>query len=257
MRSFVLAAGAMALCSAAHAADLYGVASYSQFGTQSLYRIDPITGAASLVGNTGIRQINGLAFDSSTATMYALTTDSKLYRINLLNGASNLIASRADTLPEGDIAFGPDGDFIATRGFELGSLNRSTAGFSPIGGMGAAANDVSGLAFDGSGALFGYAKNGTLEDTLLSINPDTGSASVIGPTGISTAPAVGGLAFDSDLSTLFLSDGASLYSVNRDTGAASLIGAHGVSGFSGLAVPAPGAAAGLLGLALAAARRRR
>lgn len=244
------------IAGASHAGVLFGVASYSNFGVMSLYQINSATGVATIVGSTGLRQINGITFDGSTLWAYTLGGD--LYKLDVNTGASTLFGAHPLTIPEGDIAFAGPGFAYATNASGFGRVAITGGAYTAIGNMGAAADDVSGLTIDSTGRVLGYSKNGAAEDTLLSIDPATGVATTIGGTGLFSSAAVGGLAFDADSGSLFLSDGNALYTVNASSGAATLVGAHGPLNFSGLAVvPAPGAAALLAGGVLVVSRRRR
>lgn len=234
---------------------LWGLSSFAPFTTQSLYRIDAGTGAASLVGNTGLIQVSGMAFDAANGRMLAITASAELYAINLQTAETSLIGDANRILGEGDLAFA-GGSLYTIDGLSLATVNPGNGAISPVGPLGAAANDVSGLAWDGS-RLLGYSKNGAAMDSIVSINTATGLASLVGSTGINTTPGVGGLAVDPVTGAAFLTDGGGLYSLNTLTGAATLIGAHGASGFSALAIPAPGAAALFGAAGLLAARRRR
>lgn len=257
LRLIAVVAATCGAYAAADAAVLLGVASYANFTQQGLYRIDTNTGAATLIGNTGLVNINGISFDGSTGTLYAYTTTADLYKIDVNTGASILIGANLGIVPEGDIAI-TGGAAFATNAGQFGSISIGSGAYTTIGAMGNAADDVSGLAFDATGGLFGYSKNGGLEDTLIRIDTATGSATTVGGTGLSSISAVGGLAFDGDLGVMFLTDGAALYSVNTSTGAAGFIGSHGVADFSGLAViPAPGAGLIFAFGAAASLRRRR
>ena len=244
-----LAAGALV---PAHAA-LFGVAGFSSFGIQSLYAIDAATGAATLVGSTGLRQISGLEWDSANNRLVALNALGDQYVINTGTGASTLLASGSYGVPEGSIAFS-GGSTYTTLFDNLNTWNGT--GWTEIGNSGLAAGaDISGLA-SGGGRMLGLALNGSGSDQIVSFNTTTGAATVIGATG-TNATSVAGFTYAFIGGEWFMTNGASLFSVNADTGAASLIGSHGVSGFSGLAfVPAPGAAA-LLGLGVLIAVRRR
>lgn len=94
--------------------------------------------------------------------------------------------------------------------------------------------NIEGLAYDPtSGVLFAFSDS---TSDLISINPHTGAASVVGPLGLSqiTGIGTGGLTFD-DTGRLLLSagdtsnPGSSLYEVDPATGAAVFIGSHGMS----------------------------
>ncbi|MDX2147166.1 MAG: hypothetical protein SFZ23_06550 [Planctomycetota bacterium] len=250
-------AGAALLCAAgglAQAQVLYGVASFTNFGSQSLYSINPSTGSATLIGNTGLRQIAGLDWDGGSGRLIALTASGDSFALNTSTGAATRVVDANFGVPEGSIALETAGTFAPI----FDNLHRwNGAGWSLVGPSGLAPGaDISGL--DGTGtALFGLALNDARADQLVRFDTNTGVASVVGDTG-TNGLAVGGLAFDWDLGRLFMTDGLNLYSINTSTGAASSIGSLGVAGFSGLAyVPAPGAATMVLAGALAASRRRR
>jgi len=235
---------------------LWGLASFAPFTTQSLYRVDPATGAATLVGNTGLIQVSGMAFDAPNNRMYAITAAAELHTVDLRTGQTALVGDANRILGEGDLAF-VGATLYTIDGLSLSTVNSATGAITPVGPLGAAANDVSGLAWDGS-RLLGYSKNGLAQDSIVSINPATGLATLVGLAGINTTPGVGGMSIDPVSGAAFLTDGSILYSLNTFTGSATMIGAHGAAGFSALAIPAPGAAA-LLGSAglLAGLRRRR
>lgn len=250
---------ALVLSGSAHA-ELFGVGGFDTFSPQTLYRIDAATGAAVPVGSTGLVQIADIAFQQSTGLMFALTAAADLYTLNLTTGAATLVASSAATIPEGSLTFSPfGGGLLATNSDVLASVDLGTAALTNAGPLGVSDNDLSGLAFGPSGRLLAYAKNGGLPDTIISIDPLTGAATPVGPTGFSSSLSVGGMALDPASGGMYLSDGASLYQVNTASGAAQLIGSHGFTRFSGIAfIPSPGAGA----LALAAVgtliwRRRR
>jgi len=233
---------------------LYGVATFSTFGTQSLYSINATTGAATLVGSTGLRQISGMDWDSANGRLVALTVAGDQFAIDIDTGASTLIVDGNFGVPEGSIAF-QNGTAFTTIFDNLNSWDGTAwqqvgPSFLPGGA------DISGLDFGGT-MLLGLATYGVDADQLVSFNTVTGAATIIGATG-TNAGSVAGLAHDFLGGGWYMTDGDSLYSLNTTTGAASLIGAHGVPGFSGLAfVPTPGSLA-LLGLGgLVAVRRRR
>lgn len=227
-----------AATAAADAEVLYGVASYAPFQTQQLYVIDTATGAATPVGDTGVSRINGIAWDAAAGVLYAYTTSAALYALDTSTGAATLVADAPQTLPEGDVLF-LGGTLWAVAGDVFGTVNLATAAFSGIGPVGAGVTDVSGLTAAG-GVVYGYAKNGTLEDALITIDPVTGGGTLVGLTGIHSEGAVGGLSTSLVDGQVYLTDGQGLYCVDAATGVATFIGAHGVAWMSGLAfVPEP------------------
>lgn len=250
---------ALASVSAAFAGGnvLLGVASYAPFSPQGLYSIDASTGAATLIASTGLVNINGISFDTVTGTLYAYTTQADLYKIDVNTGAATLLAQVNATVPEGDLAMTSPASAFAVNGGMFGSVSITTGVFAPIGMLGTAGDDVSGLALDSTGTLFGYAKNGTNADSIVTIDPVSGLATTLGLTGFDAASSVGAMAFDPATAAMYLSDGMNLRLVNTSTGEATLIGAHGVSNLSGLAVIPSPAGTGLALVALVGALRRR
>lgn len=243
----------LGICTCSQAA-LFGVASFSPFGTQSLYAIDALSGAATLVGSTGLRQISGLSWDGANDRLVALTASGDQFAIDTASGASTLLVDGSFGVPEGSIAF-RDGTPYTTLFDNLHQWTGSE--WSQIGSSGLVAGaDISGLDF-GGGSLFGLALNGAGADALVSFNVNTGAATVIGSTGTNAA-SVAGLAYGFIGGAWYMTDGSSLYTLNTTSGTATLVGAHGIGGFSGLAfVPAPGAVALLVLSGFIANRRRK
>jgi hypothetical protein len=92
---------------------LYGAFIMETFGS-TLATLDPTTGVVSAIGLTGVDPLSGLAWDSSTATMYAVDGGpgpANLYTVNLATGAVTPVGNTG--LQLGSLQFGPDGQLYA------------------------------------------------------------------------------------------------------------------------------------------------
>lgn len=214
----------------------YGLTTLGGLNSNSLIRIDPVTGAGTLVGATGLSNIfeGDLAFNPTNGVLYGIQ----------------------------DVPMGTPGPR------NLFTLNVTTGAATTVGTV-ATSGDLSALAFNALGVL--YTIN-TQSDVLHTVNPLTGA--VLTSTSLSTALGTGaGLTFDPVSGTAYVVDGIgsgtdSLYTLNTATGSLTLIGALGVSdGLSGLAfnnvaaVPEPSTyalmLAGLGVVGFVAGRRRK
>jgi hypothetical protein len=178
-------------------------------GFPNLYTVDPNTGAATLVGDTGFigAAVAGLAFDAA-GDLYAA--------VNAMDDGG----TGADTLAILDTITGV-GVAIGTFGGGIGS------GGGPGG--------IEGIAFDGSGQLYGTSARQSSSDPtavprLYTINVSTGVATVVGPlvnaSGSPPAGGVVGLEFDSG-GSLYGGTGqgtGNLIRINPATGVFVLIG---------------------------------
>jgi hypothetical protein len=99
-------------------------------GDSDLVTVDPATGTASIIGPTGYQGITGLAYDTSTSTMYGSvgggSADSgALVTINLASGAASIIGPTGPN-KVGSIEFGSDGNLYggvtSTSGLWPGAL---------------------------------------------------------------------------------------------------------------------------------------
>lgn len=243
----------LALCaggfSTAHA-QLLGVGNFGNaFQTQSLYSINPATGAATLIGNTGLTQVTGIAWDGSRLLAYTAAAD--VYVVNPSTGASGLLAASNNTQPEGDISYSAGSLYQINSAGQVSTVNLTSAALTPVIDLSSAGSDFSALSVTPtlSAAL---ALNGSNPDGLV----------IFSSTGIFTTilPGTNGLnvaAMASDGANAWISDGTQLYSLSTSSGGATLIGSFGVTGMSAMAfIPAPGAAA-VLGLGLVPVARRR
>lgn len=159
----------------------------------------------------------------------------------LSNDANSLFVSVSD----GD---GIDGDSLYVFS-DLGGANS----FSEIGETGL--SQIIGLAMDPvSGLLYGYDSS---TESLYTIDTGDGSATLVGASGLSL-PAIGGMDFSADGSTLLLTGGGVLYTVDKSNGLLTPAGDTGLNASAlSYRVPTPASAA-LLGLGgLAMCRRRR
>lgn len=169
--------------------------------TNSIYTVDTLTGAATLVGNTGIDVgFVGLGFDSFTDELFMSSSingdqpgESLLYRISPDSGTATFVGS-------------------------TGVAN------------------LTGLAFDRSRQRM-FAGTGN-SDMLYSLNTSNATASLVGEFGVNVGGH--GLAYDPDSDVLLLSDFNTdrLYEINPDTGAATTIGSTQLDGVVALAYDA-------------------
>lgn len=238
-----------------------------------LVRFDPETGAATLIGPTGTDLIHAITFLPGVNTLVAADRD-RLGVIDLAtgvftlrpqpfgkgrNGSNEIIfgnahglapdpatgklfavmrlgrAGQADLLfmldPTSGVhvadAFGPRKDFVRIRGSGVGT-------------------DIDDLAYDpASGTLYALANTNGRNDQLVTIDPASGAATLIGSLGVDNME---GLTLAPD-GVLYGSSGAHpeptndrLWTIDRMTGAATLVGPFGIeSDYEGLAFLPPGA----------------
>lgn len=177
----------------------------------------------------------GSAFSSQIATagQYFVSTsesNSRLYIVDPASGSSSLIGSTGIGFLS-DIAGSPSGSMFGTNGFELYSINPSTAMSSLIGSI-SGVTFLSGLDFDSSGNLWGV-DEGTNE--VWTINTTTAAGTLEFGTGV---PWNGDIAHQSG--DIFYANGPLLFNNNlwELDGAAQTFADRGtmVSGlsFSGL-----------------------
>jgi hypothetical protein len=265
MRRVLLATlAAIAIATNAWATEpgLYGIQSGND-GTNGLFRIDPLTGAAT--------KITSLDKDPSLAGASFL--NGELYVTDVLNwvpGVGYLLYDRLDTetgvftgihdqgydfnwhgLASSDAlgvtwAIGQDSGRVLVQTDIYG--NWTTIGATGIDGRGMAYDDTHGIL---------YATN--YDDSgLYSVDINTGAATYIGDTGVRCDLV--GLAYDEWTQTLYLNEADvtdSLYTVDVNTGLATLVGANGHPWIDGLAwIPEPSSLALLALGALSVLRRR-
>lgn len=149
---------------------------------------------------------------------YMAGGDGEFGIVDLNSGVFSQYGNMGQTL--GGLAAANGSLYGATYGTASSTLyliNTSSGSLSPIG---AASVDYS---LVGSTTAGIYAIDSGLN--LYSVNPTTGVATYIGPTGLSSSGTWSGLSDGS--STLYLTAGANLYTLNVATGAATLVGGMG------------------------------
>ena len=233
----------------ASAQPMFALGDFASFGSQGLYRVDTATGAAMLVGDTGVNGFIGLEWNGTN--LVGVTTTSAIYTINTVTGQAFYVGGDSRITPEGDLAFRHGSLVASTTG---GIVAVDGAGFTDIASLDLPL-DLSGLTdFDGTDWL-GFATGYGASDAIYSISNDGVATFLFDTTTSSTG--VGALERD-EAGTVYLSDGASLYTLDLGAGTTSLVGGFGVSGVSGLAViPAPGTAFVFACIGALGARRRR
>jgi hypothetical protein len=226
--SLLVAVSCGLLCSVASAQRMYGVS----WAGGSLYSIDLGTGQATLVAALGVGSLNAAAAVPGADRLYATSTASVLYEIDVNSGTvaathnlntsaipgytirglavdpnSGEIYAIADTVP-----FGTDDTLV--------KINLTTLDYTVIGSMGE--NSMQGLAFDDGGRLYGLdIDNGGM---LFSVNTSTGA----------TAP-IGGGGFGPDQQSLEFCDGRmyggreNLITINTGTGGVGVVGSFGAT----------------------------
>jgi DNA-binding beta-propeller fold protein YncE len=150
---------------------------YGTFGdsSESLYSIDKLTGATTLIGAFGA-DIHTLAFRSDGALFGASTTD--LYKINPATGAATLVGATGMGTDTDNIRFDPLGILYvmsAESDSRLFTLNQTTGAATLIGSSGT--DDISLGGFLG-GAFLGTNADPGGEARLVSVNPLTGAATL-------------------------------------------------------------------------------
>jgi len=211
-------------------------------GTMEWVSIDPTTGAGTVVGNTRVPGISGLAIDSTGRVFGAGATarfdDNMLYRIDVSTGAVVAIGDTGLGCLQA-MAFNASDDLYA-----IGTCSQPFASLytvdtdTGIPTLIALVSPFVGLSFDPtSGVLYAVQwSQGLGIDNLYTVNTVTGASSFIGSFGLGIG--IGDIYFDS-AGNLFgvIGGGAgpnSFVSINKTTGAATVIGPTGIGALTGL-----------------------
>lgn len=162
--------------------DLWGVS------FNNLYRINTDTGAAMLVGATGIPNGNALVFGSD-GTLYAAGAQStSLYSINTATGAATALGD-VGALSAGDLAFFGGELYLSSASDELIHIDLAPVSGTPVGPFGEFHN-VFGMARGDDGVLYGVA--GT---DVFSIDVATGQGTLVVDYGGDALRGASGTAF--------------------------------------------------------------
>lgn len=251
---------------------------------ETLYRLDSAmpgvtTGTIPITGLLATDWLQDIDFRPATGELYAITVDNfvfppllRLYRVALPSGAATATGSAVPLPQSGNVQFfgyyslelNPVTDEVQITG-DFGDnfrLDPDTGAVVGIGAMNVSAQGgLYNTAFDRNDptatatTLFALALSQIQPANLVRLggvdgtpSPDSGTVTLVGPTGLASGSHES-IGFDvSSTGTAFLTiedvnDGRSLYSVDLVTGTATLIGAHDPTLFiqRGLAVaPAQG-----------------
>lgn len=89
---------------------LYGVTGAGN-APSSLYTVDPVSGATTLIGATGFSHVTGIDFHPTTGILYGVVSNDSLQQdlitINSSTGAGTVVGPTGNQIP--DITIGPDG----------------------------------------------------------------------------------------------------------------------------------------------------
>ena len=191
------------------------------------YELELLTGAATPFSATdvlGFEDVEGLAFDPNTGTLYGSDTDSdQLIAIDVQTGVGTAIGPLGFDDVVGlafdrntNTLYGTDSG--SSSSYRLISIDVRTGAGTSIGGV--AGRRILGLAFDANtNTLYGASW-----DRLYSINTTTGSIRNVGEIGFNN---LWGLAFDARTDTLYGQNVDGLLTIDTTTGTGMFVGHTG------------------------------
>jgi hypothetical protein len=207
-----------------------------------MFTINTTTGAATLIGPTGVNEIDGLAIRPSTNELYGVFTNSAgstLYRMSSQHG--DALFARTISIPNlRAITFSLTGDTLygGTTNGRLYRLNLTTGDTTYIGTAGG--KIYSGLAISPTSGLLWASVRPPLSgrDSIYTVDRTTGATTGIGRTGLNLITPY--IVFNPSGSLFALiGSGAqtnSLYSLDTLTAAATLLGSTGATGIQAIAM---------------------
>lgn len=214
---------------------LYGVVSQPP-NAGWLVEIDPSTGAATLIGNTGMTMPAGLTCDLSSGTIYASDGfgGGPIHTVNPLTGAATAVGGATGAV--GCLAFRVADGFLysvlpgvstsvlyqispATGAIvnTIGVINKGTMG-------GLAERQSDGVLFGGGSVL-----SGGIQEWLFTVSTVAGPPPRETDVGM-TGQMITGLTFHPTTNVLYATNSSQLYTVNPSTGAMTLVGSHSTGG---------------------------
>jgi|WetSurMetagenome_2_1015567.scaffolds.fasta_scaffold213025_2 hypothetical protein len=190
--------------------------------TSKLFTIDPATASTHLIGPIGISNVTDIAFHGPT--LYGVSF-SNFLRINPCTGAGTNIGAIGQTT--NGLAVASNGIIYATGGGQLIKINPVTGAGTVVGNFGGGLTSCGDIAIDTNDNLYAALNSGS-NVVLAHININTGAATVIGNTGLST---LYGIVFFCCRLYGITNDG-NLVALNVVTGNATVIGKTNVFGTS-------------------------
>lgn len=189
-----------------------------------LYRIDPATGGALLIGDIGFSNVTGMALlNDGRLIGTGQSNEDALFEINPLTGQGTLIGLLDQRLP--DLAYDPLTDTLYGHGNDdqLYIVNPNTAALTNVGPT----NDGGsgrGLAVDpNTGTIFA-----TPGSQLLTLDPNTGNGTLVPGSDQNIPNRINAMAFDRDSGVLFGSlnsgNSRSLVTIDPVSGATTNLG---------------------------------
>jgi hypothetical protein len=191
---------------------LYGLTTFLSTPANALIAINPVTGASTTIGSTGLSLAEGdLAFDPTSGALYGISHmdvgNRQLFTVDVATGAGTIVGTLGG-LNDYDFSamtFASDGTLymlgsaILTQATRLLTVNKSTAAITNAVTLSSDFGGTAGMDFHPlTGAL--YVVDGGVDipivagtDNLYTVNLSTGALTLVGPTGL--ADGLAGLAF--------------------------------------------------------------
>ena len=207
---------------------LYGIDNDETGSADRLFSINVMTGRATIIGSTGFADVQSLAMDPNSNTIYGLNNSTnELLIIDSSTGTATAVGNTGIVGLHASLAFNSSNNLLYAVDQISGnvvSIDPVTGSGSLVAGLTLSGFDISGLVYSASDDLF-YAID-RISEELISIDIVAKTFTVIGTTAIAE---VTGIAFDSANNRLLVSntDQLHLYSVDPQSAEATTVGAIG------------------------------